>query len=207
MRTLHAASRLVLLGLTSISMTACLSGEDLNQAEAPVLPEPTPLEVSQDGFVAPPGRYNMFNLYAEYETEGCGLTSQVYGILGPSGVRVEDCPDCLLPDVIRVGDPVPGFDSVACLPGLQGECEYQEDVAGLTLADLNYATYLCGEMVTPTVFAVEFAHLDTTEPEAPRTWITATATFTLDENGAPTAQSEWQHCIYTNDEEQCAEPE
>jgi len=151
---------------------------------------------------APAGDFNMFSIYASYDTGSCGLSQPVYGITGPSGVRIEDCPDCLLPGSVHVGQAIPGFDSFACLPGSQ-TCELTEDVSGLTFADLNYETYLCGEIVMPTSFTVEYQHLDTTEPEAPRTWVTVSAALSIDASGNAVVVSDWESCTIDANSDSC----
>jgi hypothetical protein len=154
---------------------------------------------------APAGQFNIFGIWASYNTDSCGLTEHVYGVLGPSGIRIEDCPECLLPGTVHIGEAIPGFDLFACLPGSQA-CEITEDVTGLTFDDLNYETYLCGEIVMPDSFTVEYQHLDTTEPEAPRTWVTVTGMFRLDESGAPEVISEWERCVLNESGEICDGP-
>jgi hypothetical protein len=154
---------------------------------------------------APAGEFNMFNIYAIYNTESCGSGEHVYGVLGPSGVRVEDCPECLLPGSVRIGEPIAGFDLFACLPGSQ-ECLITDDITGLTFDDLNYETHLCGEIVMPDSFIIEYQHLDTTEPEAPRTWITVSAELSVDASGNVQVISDWLRCVTSGEDESCDEP-
>ncbi len=151
---------------------------------------------------APAGEFNIFGIWASYETESCGLVEHVYGVLGPSGVRIEDCPECLLPGSVQIGEAIPGFDLFACLPGSQA-CEITNDITGLTFADLDYQTFLCGEIVAPSSFTVAYQHLDTTEPEAPRTWVTVTAELSIDADGNAEVISDWQRCVTTQDGDTC----
>lgn len=170
----------------------------VSEAAGPLVIEGTGSELQVQ---APAGDFNMFAIYASYETESCGLSQHVYGVLGPSGVRIEDCPECLLPGSVEVGQAIPGFDSFACLPGPQ-DCEITDDVSGLTFADLNYETYLCGEIVMPTAFTIVYEHLDTTEPEAPRTWVSVSAALSIDESGNAEVVSDWMSCTTSGNEEE-----
>jgi len=198
-------------GTTLTLLFGCVLGGCADPAEAPLAlgEAPGPLVVSsvddQLHIEAPAGQFNMFRIYANYETDSCGLSEHVYGVLGPAGVRIEDCPECLLPGTVEVGELIPGFDLFACLPGSQS-CEITEDVAGLTFADLDYETYLCGEIVAPDSFTVQYEHLDTTEPEAPRTFITVTAQFRIDASGASEVIADWEQCVSNNDGEICDGP-
>jgi hypothetical protein len=191
------------------------TGEDASSAASQLKAEEllrvsTPVEVTSNGFVAPPGDFNMFGIWASYETEGCGLGDHLYGILGPSDVRVEDCPDCLLPAAIDLGSPPQDFSVFATEPGPQGsEVLEQEDVVGFQVEDLLFEQPLCGEYVAPRDFTVVFEHLDTTAWEEPRTFITASATFTISEAGMITPTSDWTRCFdYAGDteEERCTGP-
>jgi len=125
--------------------------DDPAEPTAPVGEAAGPLVISnadsQLEIGAPDGEFNMFSIYASYDVPGCGLTSQVYGVLGPSGVRVEDCPNACCP-ALFASVSHPGFDLFACLAGSQ-ECEDTWNVEGLTFADLDYETPLCGAYVAP----------------------------------------------------------
>lgn len=194
---------LLLLGLTTSACTSSVEAPtDTGEA-------PGPLVITDDAgaleVAAPAGEFNMFGIYAIYDTAECGLSQHVYGVTGPSGVRIEDCPECLLPGTVRVGEEIPGFELFACLPGVQ-ECELTEDIAGLEFNDLVYETYLCGEVVMPESFVVAYEHLDTTEPEAPRTWITVSAEFRLTETGAGEVISDWERCVVDDDGYVCDGP-
>lgn len=193
----HARSRLVpSLALTLLA--ACGEDDAASYAAKLVADEmlqvSTPVEVTPGGFVAPPGDFNMFGIYASYESEACGLSDHVYGILGPSGVRIEDCPECLLPAQIDVGTPPEDFDVFACEAGAQGS-EYVDSVVGLEVADLVFEQPLCGEFVAPSELSVVFEHLNTTEPEVPRVFITARATFIVDDAGNIVPTSDWTRCV------------
>jgi hypothetical protein len=182
---------------------------DPSQAPAALGEAPGPLVFEGSGsdlrVEAPAGEFNSFGIHANYSTESCGLAAHVYGVLGPSGVRIEDCPECVLPGSVRVGEDIPGFDLFACLPGSQ-ECEITDDITGLTFDDLDYETYLCGEIVKPDSFTIWYQHLDTTEPEAPRTFITVTAELRIDANGNAEVIADWQRCVSNEDGETCDEP-
>ena len=180
------------------SAAAQLKADELEQVS-------TPVEVTATGFVAPPGSFNSFSIYADYETTACGLTEHIYGILGPSDVRIEECPDCLLPSAIELGAPPADFDAFACEPGVQG-CEFRESVAGLQPADLVFDLPVCGEFIGAREFTVVFTHLNTTAPEEPRVFITASATFTIDEAGALVPLSDWTRCIEDAEGAQCTGP-
>ncbi len=150
-----------------------------------------PLSVTEGGEItAPPGDYNAFQIFAVFDVPGCMAEIGVYGATGPLGVRVEDCPECLLPGRVKIGEPIEGFDVFACLPGVQ-ECEVSDDVRGLTLTDLAYAQPVCGQYVAPTSFVLEFSHLDTTEPEATRHWNVAASEFVLGDDGTVQVVSDW----------------
>ena len=183
---------------------AASAAAELKAAE--LLQVSTPVEVSANGFVAPPGDFNMFAIYAAYETNACGLSDHIYGILGPSGVRVEDCPECLLPAEIDLGAPPADFDVFAKQQGTQ-ESEDVDDVTGLVVADLVFDTPLCGEYVAPRDFTVVFEHLNTTAYEEPRTFITATATFTISAYGEIAPTSDWTRCIEDAEGAQCTGPD
>jgi len=192
-------------------LLGCIVGGCADPVDGPLeLGEaPGPLVISnvdtQLTIEAPAGQFNMFGIYASYNTDSCGLVEHVYGVTGPAGVRIEDCPECVLPGTVRVGENIPGFDLFACLPGSQ-TCETTQDVAGLTFQDLVYETYLCGEIVAPNSFVIQYLHLDTTEPEAPRTWVTVTAEFRLAAAGAVEVISDWEQCVSDNDGETCDGP-
>lgn len=201
-------NRLLLsLPLLSLSLVACGDASDAARAAAAIEAEEleqvaTPVVLTADHVEAPPGAFNMFSVYASYETEACGLSENVYGILGPSGVRIEDCPECLLPETIALGDPPADFDAFVCREGSQG-CEIDEDTSGVTLSGLAYPTPLCGAYVTPRSFTVVFEHLNTTAPEEPRVFVTARAEITVDADGALHPQSDWIRCIESSAGETC----
>lgn len=195
----------------SLLTVSALAGCDASESPADVGEAPGPLVFSEhDGqpqIEAPQGEFNEFSIFASYDAEGCGLVEHVYGVLGPSGVRVEDCPECLLPGTVVIGEPIPGFDMFACVPSLGIEpCEDTSDVTGLSLADLAGPIYLCGEEVKPSSFSIQYAHLDTTEPEAPRTWITVTAEFLIGEDGVPETLVDWERCVEDSDGFSCDGP-
>lgn len=201
-----------LLSISTLALTtAACSDDDAASAAAELkaqelLQVSTPVELTENGFVAPPGDFNIFSIYAAYETEACGLSDHVYGILGPSGVRIEDCPECLLPDQIDVGAPPADFDVFAKESGVQGS-EDVEDIQGLRVADLAFETPVCGTYVGPRDFTVVFEHLNTTEPEVPRVFITASATFVIDADGNVLPTSEWTRCVEDADDIQCTGPD
>ena len=211
MRTLSNILNALTLSTLVIAAASGCSGDDAASAAAQLKAEEllhvsTPVEVSANGFVAPPGDFNMFAIYAEYEAEACGLTDHLYGILGPSGVRVEDCPECLLPAEIDLGAPPPDFDVFAKEAGPQGS-EDVEDVVGFEVEDLVFEQPLCGEYIATREFTVVFEHLNTTEPEEPRTWITAYATFTVNAAGEIEPTSDWTRCIEDAEGAQCTGPD
>ncbi len=205
------ATLIQLLSLSTLVVTTAACNEDDAASAAAqlkadeLLQVSTPVEVTSEGFVAPPGDFNIFSIYASYETEGCGLTEHVYGILGPSDVRIEDCPECLLPSEIDLGAPPPGFDVFGTEAGVQGS-EFVEDVSGMNVADLVFDTPLCGEYVSPRDFSVVFTHLNTTAYEEPRVFITASATFIVDAAGALQPTSDWTRCIEDAEDIQCTGP-
>lgn len=206
--TMRTLSSIAFVSLSLLSLVACKGGSsDAANAAAAIEAEEltqvaTPVVATLDRVEAPPGEFNLFSVYASYETASCGLSENVYGIVGPSGVRIEDCPECLLPAAIELGDPPAGFDAFVCREGTQG-CAIDEDTSGVTLRDLTYATPLCGEYVTPTSFSIVFQHLNTTAPEEPRVFITARAELTLDADGVLHPQGDWVRCIETIEGESC----
>ena len=48
--------------------------------------------------------------------------------------------------------------------------------------------------------------LHTTEPEAPRTWITVSAELSIDPSGVVEVISDWQRCVSNDEGETCDEP-
>lgn len=200
-RAMSLIDSMLLLGL--VATVGCSEAPD---DTAEVADSAGPLVISdaddQLRVEAPEGAFNMFGIYALYSTDSCGLVQQVYGVTGPEGVRIEDCPECVLPGAVEVGEEIPGFDSFACLPGAQA-CEVTEAISGLTFTDLTYEVPLCGEIVAPELFVIQYEHLDTTEPEAPRTFVVVSAAFRLTENGAVEIVSDWDRCVSDENGEEC----